>query len=260
MKAHRDLAAAAIAACVCALGALLLPVEAVRLAFALPLIAFLPGYGIAAASLARRQVELPQILLISVGLSLAVIALGGLVLNYLGGLQPGSWALLLTVIAIAGCEVAALQRQPATEPELQRGPMPRPGLGAAALVLGGLLATAAALVLAFTPVAAKHAVGYSELWLRPFDHGGVTGIRVGLGNEEQKRTGYGVIAKFGDGRRLITRRFILDPGERRVYGILSDRPEARAPERVSVTLYRSDRPNVPYRRVSGWVPAGGGSG
>ncbi len=257
MRAHRDLEAAAIAACVCALGALLVPVDAVRLAFALPLTMLLPGYGIAAAALAGRKVERPQMLLIGIGLSLAVLALGGLLLNYLGGLRAGPWALLLALVVLGSCRAAALRRRPATQPEIRRPPRRRPSLGAIGFVLGGLAATAAALVLAFTPVAAKHAVGYSELWLRPFDHGGTTGVRVGVGNEEHDLVGYGVIAKFGNGRRLVTRRFALEPGQRHVVVVPSDRQNASKPERVAVTLYREGEPNVPYRRVSGWVPAGG---
>lgn len=257
MRSHRDLEAAVIAACICGIGALLLPVEGVRLAFALPLTVLLPGYAIAAAALARRRVELPQLLLISIGLSLAVLALGSLVVNYLGGLRPGPWALLLVVVVVAACRAAAVRRAPATRRSPGASPRPRPTLGAALLVLGGLLATVAALVLAFTPVAAQHAIGYSELWLRPFDHSGKTGVRIGVGNQQHERTGYGVIAKFGNGRRSVTRRLALEPGQRRVFVIRSDRPGARAPEPVSVTLYREGRPNVPYRRVSGWVPAGG---
>jgi uncharacterized membrane protein len=259
VRGHRDLEAAVVAAAVCAIAALLLPNDVVRLVFALPLVLLLPGYAIASASLAKREIEYPQLALISVALSLAVLALGGLALNYLGGLHPGTWALLLFLVVLAAARGAALRRRAAApaaslRPQLQR----RPAVAAVGLILGGIVAAAAALVLTFTPVSAKHAVGYSDLWMRPYDHGSAD-VRIGVGNQEHDRTAYGLIANFGHGRHLAVRRFALDPGQRHVVRLSVPPPRGRS-EPVAVTLYRRAQPNVPYRRVSGWISATGGSG
>jgi uncharacterized membrane protein len=258
VRGHRDLEAAVVAAAVCAIAALLLPNDVVRLIFALPLVLLLPGYAIASASLAKRGIEYPQLALISVALSLAVLALGGLVLNYLGGLHPGTWALLLFLVVLAAARAAALRRQAAPSSASPRPQLQRPAAAAVGLILGGIVAAAAALVLTFTPVSAKHAVGYSDLWMRSYEDGGA-GVRVGVSNQEHDRTAYGLIANFGHGRHLAVRRFVLDPGQRHVVRLSVTPPRGRS-EPVAVTLYRRAQPNVPYRRVSGWISATGGSG
>jgi hypothetical protein len=253
VRGNRDLRSIVLAAAVCAVGALILPVEFVRLLFAAPLALFLPGYAIALATLARRSLQGRQLVLIGVALSLSVLALGALLLNYLGGLHAGSWALFLFLVVFAASRAAALRREKPVEKTFA-SPLPRPSAPAAALGLVGVAATVVAFVLAFTPVAADHAIGYSELWIRPSRPDAPAAVSVGVGSQQHSRTAFGLIARFGKDRRTVTRRFSLDPGERRLFRLPADRPPRARPERVAVTLYRRDRPNVPYRRVSAWIP------
>src|SRR4029077_18937869 len=103
MRGHGDLEAAYASAALCALLTLALPFEPLRMLLAAPLALFLPRYAIPAAIFARRRIERRQFLLFSLGLSLAVLALGALVLNYVpGGIRAWSWALLL-FLAVRGC-------------------------------------------------------------------------------------------------------------------------------------------------------------
>ena len=52
-------------------------------------------------------------LALSVGLSLAMLALGSLVLNYVpGGIRACSWAVLLVLVVLAASREAALRRRP----------------------------------------------------------------------------------------------------------------------------------------------------
>lgn len=251
MRGHRDLRRACVAAIVCAAVALLMPVEVISFLFLAPLAFFLPGYAIIAACLPRWRVEPALRAAASLGVSLAVLALGGLILNYLGGLRPLPWALLMVLIVIGSCRRAALvrPRRGGGEPRLT---LPRPqGVAPLLAVALGVLAAGASLALAFHPVSATKAVGFSELWI---DTGASPDrFKVGIGNQEHTALGYGVIAHIV-GAEAVTRHVELKPGERRVLTIPVKGRRKPGPLRVGVTLYREGFPDQPYRRVSGWVP------
>ena len=102
-----------------------MPLEVVRIVAALPLTLFLPGYAVIAVAFGSSELALPKRLLLSVAVSLMVLALGALFLNYFPfGLRTASWAVLLPLIVIAACRGAALRRKhPAA-----RGSAPRPPL------------------------------------------------------------------------------------------------------------------------------------
>lgn len=63
---------------------------------ALPLVFFLPGYTLTEALFHKKPLEATHRLAFSIGMSLAIAILSGLILNLLpGGLQAKSWAVLL---------------------------------------------------------------------------------------------------------------------------------------------------------------------
>ena len=119
---------------------------------------------------------------------------------------------------------------------------------------GGRSRRVAAIVLTFTPVAGKHAIGYTELWMQPL-RGAEPALRVGVGSEEQTRTRYELVARFGDGSERRTPIFALDPGATKLVRWAVVRAPGSPPLRVSVSLFRQDRPARPYRRVFGWIPS-----
>jgi uncharacterized membrane protein len=255
MRGHRDLTWACAAAIVCASLSLLIPVEVISFLFLAPLAFFLTGYAISAAALPRWRAEPALRAATSLGLSLAVLALGGLLLNYLGGLRPLPWALLLVVIVIGCCRGAALARPRRKGNDRLRVSLPRPGIISAVALALGVLAAGASLALAFHPVSADRAVGYSELWI---DTGtSPDSFRVGVGNQEHHAVTYGVIAHIV-GAELVERHLELRPGQREVLTLPVNGRTRPGPLQVGVTLYREGFPNQPYRRVSGWVPQRGG--
>ena len=254
MRGHRDLERVVIASLACALVAVVLPFEPVRAVVAIPLAVFFPGYAIAAATFARRPLAGPIVLLLSVALSLAILALGSLLLNYVpGGITELAWALLLLLVIVNGCRVAALRRPPAPQ-GTTAWPNPRLGLTEGVLLGGGLAIAAAAVVLALTPLPAKNALGYTELWIstaRPDP--GVAVTRIGVRSEEKREISYFVRVRFGTEKPLV-RLLGMQPGESRIIRLETPAPPSR-PVKVTAAVFRQSQPSNVYRRVVAVVPA-----
>lgn len=252
MRGNRDLRQATVAAWGCALLALAMPLDALSLIFAAPLAFLLPGYAIVSAVFVRARLLPPVTLTLSVGMSLSTLTLGALLLDYApGGVRGLWWAVLLAAVTTAGCWAAALRR-----PAAERSPLlswPALGRSQAALLAAAAVVAAAALTLAFATLPADRAIGYTELWMQPYAAGGETGVRVGVGSNEQKRTAYLLRVRFGRDGATTVRRFALRPGESRV--LRATAPSARrAPSRVTAALLRPGQSDRPYRRVTGWTP------
>lgn len=252
MRGHRDLERVSVAAVVCALVAALVPLEVVRLAAALPLTLFLPGYAIVAAAFASRELAPPKRLTLSVGVSLMVLVLSAFVLNIPPfGLRTASWAVLLPLVVIAAARGAALRRH---EPRSGRSPwggIARPSAGSVALVALALVIGVAALVLADRPLPAKNVEGFSALWMLPTDSSDEE-VVVGVISNEQDPTAYRLEVTEGKDEPQVFR-FSLDPGEEKTFE-LSTPPRGASRIDVAASLYREQRPQKLYRRVTSWLP------
>jgi len=135
-----DLQVTASAAVVCAL-ALLAPLPPVRVSAGLLLVLVLPGYALTAALLPRRSLGRPELALCVLGLSLAVAALGGLLLNFAGHLSRPSWDSLLSVVTVGCCAIAGRRRTTDGTSSRVSGAVRDPGpsrLGLPGLALPGL--------------------------------------------------------------------------------------------------------------------------
>ena len=255
MKGFSDLRRTVALAALCAALALLLPWDLLELLVALPLILFLPGYAITAATFAHGRIPFAHMVVLSLGLSLATLALGGLVLNYLpGGIRAGWWALLLFAVVLAACRAAALRRPRRWQPP-ERPALPRPNLAQAGLATGGALAIIAALVLTFVPLGASGTVGYTEMWIKPLQ-GDQSGVEIGVGSGEHEDVPYRLFVKFGDGEPPQGRKFTLAPGETRTVRLLAE-GEPQAAKLIEAALFREDQPGSgAYRRVTTWIGPG----
>lgn len=251
MRGQGDLRLVGALAGLCAVLALLIPIDGLALIFAVPLALVLPGYAITAAAFARRPLPLPQLLLLSLALSLATLVLGSLVLNYLGGIHPLSWALLLVAVVLAACRVAAVRRSPGRG--ARAWPRPRLGRLEAAMLLGAVAAAAVALVLASHTVPADDALGYTQLWILPQAGSGGSEAQVGVRSQQQAPVDYDLRVRIGD-QRLVKRSFRLAPGEARVVKLRAP-PATVGTVPVIATLLRHNRPTKVYRRVKGSLTA-----
>jgi uncharacterized membrane protein len=248
VRGHRDLERAARAALLCALAALVLPLEPLEVLFALPLALFLPGYAIAAATFARRPLGWAPLLLLSLALSLAVLALGTLVLDFVpGGVRGISWALLLLLVILNGCRLAALRRPAAAGGSATSWPRPLIGRPQALLLGGGGLAALAALVLAMAPLPANNALGYTELWISTKrDSIAAPVVRVGVRSQEKRKVSYFLRVAFGGGEPVV-RLFDLEPGEQQTFRVAAPPGSPQTP--VVASLFRQAKPTKIYRRV-----------
>ena len=189
MTRHRDLLALVAAAVVCAAAALVVPVGWLSLLLLAPLAFFGTGYAILAASFVAAPQPWPRAFWLSVGLSLAVLALLPLPLNYLGGLTPGTWAAALVLVVLVACAVAAWRR-PAdwSNAGLASFHLPKPAPLTAALGLGAVALVAAAIVLAHVPLANGKAEGFTELWMKAVPARAPTAPRCGSGSATRNST------------------------------------------------------------------------
>jgi uncharacterized membrane protein len=254
LSGHRDLRLAVGAAALSAALALLCPWPLLALLFALPIALLLPGYAVMAAGFPRGGLTSVPILISSLALSLATLALGALPLNYVpGGVRGISWAIFLVAVVIAGCLVAARRRPPAGRRKPRRARRPRKL--EALLVLGGLIATVAAVMLSQTAVSVDDARGYTQLWALPQEDAGA-GVEVGVGNQSQHALAYYLTVRIGDEPKT-SQRVELDPGEAQELQLPVPEAEAGAGVPVVATLVLASEPQDVYRRVKIAVPGPG---
>jgi hypothetical protein len=263
VRGHRDLRAVVGLALLCAILASLVPVGWLALVFAAPFALLLPGYAITAATFARRRLGWPQLLPLSLSLSLATLALGGLVLNYVpGGVSRPSWAVLLLLVVLNGCRVAALRRE---GPVRLRLPRLRVRLWEAGLLLGGLAAAVAAIVLASTTVPADNVLGYTQLWILPKAGSAESRALIGVRSQEQDPVDFDLRIRIGQRENggpaaelepeIVRRSFTLTPGEARTVTVGPPSAPPGATVAVVATLLRHNRPDSVYRRVKGRLVA-----
>jgi uncharacterized membrane protein len=252
MRGHRDLQLACLGAVVLALVAALVPFGIVRLVAGLPLTLFLPGYAVVAVAFGSRELAPPKRIMLSVAVSLMILALGSFVLNIFPfGLETASWAVLLPLVVIAACRGAALRRERPQRGRSARPALPRPATGS--LVLGALAAAVAlgALALAETPLPAENAKGFTALWMLPTDKR-EDAVAIGVDSNQHETRSYRLRVSLGKDQSK-TYRIELPPGEERVYEVdVPAKPVGRT--HVVASLYKEGEPQQLYRRVTSWLP------
>jgi len=245
---ERFIKAAAVVSVISALMLLVTTSPAIRVAVGLPFALVLPGYAMVAALFPRRALGIPERLVFSIGLSLAVAVLGGLVLNGTAwGLRVESWAAWLCATTCLASVVAIRQRR--RNPPL---PLTRVGLGLSgrqSLLLGlAAVVVVAAIGLARTPAPQHSVQGYTLLWILPSDDGNPNTVRLGVDCMELAPTSFRLEVKW-DGR--IAQEWssiMLKPGEKWENRIVL--PADFGNGTVEAALYRLDDRQSVYRRVS----------
>jgi uncharacterized membrane protein len=253
VRGHRDLKLVLAATAICMVGSLITPLGAARAVFVVPLTLVLPGYAIAAAAFGPRRPKWPEMVPLTVGLSLVALVLGSLLLNYTpGGIRGLPWALLLALVVLGCCRGAAIRRR--REPRRSPLRLPKVSWGAALLLVGAAALATVALILAQTTFHADRALGFTELWMVPPGHSGRQ-VEIGVTSESQHTTNYRLQIRYGDPARSLDRSLTLDPGKSRTFRLAP--PASSRPTAIEATLFRAGHPGTVYREVHGWLPAAG---
>lgn len=253
MRGHQDLRLVVAATAVCALVGQIAPLGVSRIVFVAPLALLLPGYAITAAAFGKRRPEWLDLVPLSVGISLAALALGSVFLNFTpGGLTGIPWTVFLVLVVVGSCRAAALRRG---APTRRRSAIAMPKVRPAGTILsvGAVAMAAAALILAQTTVHANRAIGYSELWMVPADQSSSV-AQIGVTSEQQHALSYRLEVRFGDRPAPIIRSFSLAPGESRTVRLAH--PPSTEPTRIKAKLFTQRDPEAVSRQVFGWLPAG----
>jgi hypothetical protein len=176
---------------------------AVATAVLLPMVFVLPGYALSAVLFGPGTIGRDLRLVLTVVLSLAAIALGGLILHLVAVLERGTFVALLAVVTLVAAVVALNGRSGMRIDRPPRRYRLRPPIGvtlalAAAIGLAGV-AIAIASAGAHRQIDESH---FSDLWLVP--QGGTRTppdeppVLVGIANQEGKTVDYRLTVSQGE--------------------------------------------------------------
>jgi len=224
----------------------------------LPLVFMLPGYALVSALFPRKALGLPECLVFSLGLSLTIVILGGLVLNLTPfGLRADSWAVFLGGFTLGASAFALIRRRGqsiSTSGWLGIGSIGftfRQGvlLGLAALIVSGAVAVS------IIGAEQRPSPGFTQLWILPA--GGAANaknvVRLGMSNMESKATKYRLAVNM-DGKVVKEWPSIdLNPNEKWEATLVLPQTGHTGTTRVEAMLYRADTPTKIYRDVVLWL-------
>lgn len=223
--------------------------SALRVVFALPLVLVVPGYAITTALWSRHMLKSVERLLFSVGLSLSVVILGGLVLNLTRwGLQAGSWAVMLGGITLGASAVALLRwRNDVAVPAVPPGA--RFNLREGLLLAFAAVGVAAAVGLARFPAPQQGVQGYTVLGMVPAADRDQQAVRVGVYSKEFSSIQYRLDLEVNDQVVQQWALIELNPGGTWENVVQLPAEQLNA-QKVEAVLYRVDDPTSVYRQVT----------
>ena len=210
------------------------------------MVLFIPGYAIVSAMLPKVGSE--KTLLLSLGLSISISVVGGVVLNLTPwGLTPTTWSLWLSSISLLGLMFASLQRRNHNR-NFEMGVPTLHKENKAIFVWAGFILLGAVLIAYIS--SRQTETTFTQLWAIP----GVTSegkyeIEIGIRNEEKQSEVYNLYIE-SDGRRLEEWPTIrLESNNEWITTIeLADQPKRP----IRIALYRANEMHTVYRwlRVS----------
>jgi uncharacterized membrane protein len=222
----------------------------------LPLVFILPGYATTAALFTGQALKAPKRIVFTLGLSLVIVVLAGLLLNLTPiGLQAGSWAVFLGAITLASSVIALIRRQ--------RQNLPASG-GINAWNIGlslpqGLLLGLAALIVcgafAVSIIGAEHQPypGFTQLWLVPASGSNQQHtVNIGLSNMESTTMEYRLVVNVNG--KVVKQWSTIDLNPNGKWDTTLAIPLSSAGSaKVEADLYRTNAPRSLYRHVVLWL-------
>jgi uncharacterized membrane protein len=242
------LAAAIVLAAVLGVVSFTYGTDGLRVLLALPLVFILPGHALLAAAMPSAPTGL-QRFVFAVGLSLAVVVIGGLLLNLVHALTPLGWFSFLSGITLIGYAAALYRRRTVRwSIPLDYVPEWKFPLKSAALYS----VAAVAVVLAFTIVLAEtqrihQRADFTEFWMRPERTAEIGLVKLGMRNAEHRPMSYDVELMLNDQLIGAWRNIKLQSNE--VWTKTIDLPGGDRRQRLEAWLFKSGDHTKVYRRV-----------
>jgi uncharacterized membrane protein len=213
----------------------------------LPLVFVLPGYTLTEVLFSKRSLETSHRLVLSIGLSLAIDILGGLVLNLLPiGLNEISWVVLLGLITSLFSLLAIYLRRGAP---INRVRLPRLRLSIYEGILFGLATLVVALSILYTAIglAQQRHPGFTQLWMLPAVKPGKScTVRLGVRSFESTSVTYRLTMTTNNVNVTTWPSIVLAPQEEWDRQVLIN-PSVLGNVNVEAQLYRLDKPQTVYR-------------
>ncbi len=177
----------------------------------------------------------------AVALSIAVAAVGGLVLQLAIGLDRASWAILLAAVtALAALRGLRAPRRPVPTPRL---PWALP-LVVVAFAAAGLISAQAIVSAQSGLLDSRARTGFTDFWLAPGSGRGEA-FSVGLRSHESRASRYALRLSRA-GRQLARREVVLGPGRQRVWEFSLPAGRGRVVASVRQDGQRSRRLYLPF--------------
>jgi uncharacterized membrane protein len=217
----------------------------------LALVLVLPGAAFVGAI--RLNVTCAERIMLSVGLSISISILGGLMLDLVGRQGRTAWAVWLVAATFAGLAVAALRRDPSrpASPWAELGTALRANV--TTLAAAGAAAAIAAVGVAVAARSDHNNSGpdFTQLSLRPTGNAPHESWIIQIANHEAKAHRYVVTVKANGQPSATSSTPVVPPAGIHRLRVAWRHPSATGS--IRVTLRRDDDSGT-YRRVSAWGP------
>ncbi|MCG8350584.1 MAG: DUF1616 domain-containing protein [Chloroflexales bacterium] len=223
----------------------------VRVFFALLMVLVLPGYAITAALFPGRMIGAAERLLFSVGLSMVVAILGGLILNWMPApIHASAWSILLAGTTITASIIAFIRRR-----EIPPSEAESPGLrfswpqGLLGLLVVGLVS--GAFLVNRMGVIPQRTTAFTQFWMLPANPADPNSLRLGVRNHELREMNYKL--QVTNGTVPVGEWPLITLGPDELWESTIALPAIQpGMEMVEALLYRLEEPDTVYRRVLFW--------
>ena len=228
----------------------------------LPLAFVLPGYALMSALFPGKPFGNAERIIFTLGISVSIVILGGLVLNSTTfGLQARSWAVLLGVITLGASAVAILrQREQGEVTERWSGFKDvsftfRQGvlLGIATLIIGGAFAVS------IVGAQQQARSGFTQLWMLPASSTSKVdnSVNLGVSNKESTPMQYHLAVDINGKLIKDWPAIDLSPNQQWKFTLVLQKSllagSATTPAKIEALLYRASDPKTLYRHVVLWL-------
>jgi len=191
-------------------------------------------------------------MLLAIMLGLTVTALVGLALNYTSwGLTPQSWVVVLSAVVIVHVFIAFIQRRQFVESTEQIHRLAF-NFGQGVMLILAVLVVGISIMVAQIGSLNQPRAGFTQLWMTADPSNNSSATFLGIRNEEAESVTYNLVVTQGGEVLQDYQSLQLKAGEiwqRSVdFNTITNKLLP-----VEAVLYRSDKPDVPYRSVKLWL-------